>query len=381
LFLDATATNHETVSLHSAVCDEAIDGKQQKAPMATVIPTVRSISQERVLNRTIRGVKIAGTGSFAAEKRVLNDDLRVLGYDADWIVQRTGILARHHVLPGQATSDLAIPAARKCLADAGVRPADVDFIIVATMTPDHYTPSSSSLVQAALGCKCPAIDVNAACSGFMYALIIGAQFVKTGCARNVLVIGADVMSMVVDPCDKKTYPLFGDGAGAALLTPDEDGPEGEGCGILAYLLASEGELSHLLVVPAGGSRCPASRAAVDGHQQFLKMEGQAVFKWAVRLIPEVTRTLLGHSGLSLSDIDLFIFHQANRRILDSAVEYLGVPPDRVFMNLDEYGNTSAASIPLSLDEAIRAGRAPKGSRVLLCGFGAGLSWGACIFQF
>lgn len=349
--------------------------------MATLSSIPQLTSQDRALIRTIRGVKIAATGSFAAEKRVLNEDLRALGYDADWIVQRTGILARHHVRPGQATSDLAIPAARRCLADAGIGPDEVDFIIVATMTPDHYTPSSSALVQAALGCRCPAIDVNAACSGFMYALIIGSQFVKTGCARNVLVIGADVMSMVVDPKDKKTYPLFGDGAGAALLTPDEDATESESCGILAYRLASEGELSHLLVVPAGGSRCPASREAVDNHQQFLKMEGQAVFKWAVRLIPEVTHTLLNYAGLQLVDIDLFILHQANRRILDSAIDYLGVPPEKVFMNLDEYGNTSAASIPLSLDEAIRAGRIHKGNRVLLCGFGAGLSWGACIFQF
>jgi 3-oxoacyl-[acyl-carrier-protein] synthase-3 len=347
--------------------------------MAT-IPTTHSNPQGRALIRTIRGVKIAATGSCAAQKRVLNEDLRALGYDADWIVQRTGILARHHVLPGQASSDLAIGAAQLCLAEAGVAPQDVDFIIVATMTPDHYTPSSSALVQAALGCRCPAIDVNAACSGFMYALIIAAQFIKTGAARTVLVIGADVMSMVVDPQDKKTYPLFGDGAGAALLTP-EDPPTSDDCGILAYRLASEGELSNLLVVPGGGSRLPISQEVLDGRKQFLKMEGQAVFKWAVRLIPEVTHELLDYAGLRLDDIDLFILHQANRRILDSAVDYLGVSPDRVFMNLDEYGNTSAASIPLSLDEAIRAGRIQKGHRVLLCGFGAGLSWGACIFQF
>ena len=349
--------------------------------MATLFPNPQPTGQDESLIRTIRGVKIAATGSFAAEKRVANEDLRALGYDADWIVQRTGILARHHALPGQSTSDLAIPAAKRCLDEAGVAPTEIDLIIVATMTPDHYTPSSSALVQAALGCRCPAFDLNAACSGFMYALIVGLQFIKSGCARKVLVIGADVMSMVVDPLDKKTYPLFGDGAGAALLTPDEDANEGAGCGILAYRLASEGELSHLLVVPAGGSRCPATRAAIDNHQQFLKMEGQAVFKWAVRLIPEVIREMLDHARLTLDDIDLFILHQANKRILDSAIEYLGVSPDKVFMNLDEYGNTSAASIPISLDEAIHAGRINKGNRVLLCGFGAGLSWGACIFQF
>jgi 3-oxoacyl-[acyl-carrier-protein] synthase-3 len=347
----------------------------------TTFPSPQLIDQPRPLVRSIRGVKIAGTGSIAGQRRVPNDDLRQLGYDADWIVQRTGILARHHVEPGQATSDLAIAAARSCLADAGVSADEIDFIIVATMTPDHYTPSSSALVQSALGCRCPAIDVNAACSGFMYALIIGAQFVKTGCARNVLVIGADVMSMVVDPQDKKTYPLFGDGGGATLLTPDDSGRGGESCGILSYRLASEGELSQLLVVPAGGSRLPINSSVLENREQYLRMEGKAVFKWAVRLIPEVTQELLGQAGLTLGDVDLFILHQANRRILDSAVEYLGIPPEKVFMNLDEYGNTSAASIPLSLDEAIRSGRIQRGSRVLLCGFGAGLSWGACIYQF
>lgn len=337
--------------------------------------------EERDLVRSIRGVKVAASGSFAAEKRVLNEDLRELGYDADWIVQRTGILARHHVLPGQATSDLAIEAAKRCLLDAGVGPDQVDLILVATMTPDHYTPSSAALVQAALGCNCPAIDLNAACSGYMYALVIGCQFVKTGCARKVLVIGADVMSMVVDPQDKKTYPLFGDGAGATLLTPDDEPSDGEGCGILAYRLASEGALSNLLVVPAGGSRKPICQEVVDRREQYLRMEGQAVFKWAVRLIPEVTAELLAHARLTLEDIDLFILHQANRRILDSANEYLRVPAEKLFMNLDEYGNTSAASIPISLDEALRAGRIAKGNRVLLLGFGAGLSWGACIYQF
>jgi 3-oxoacyl-[acyl-carrier-protein] synthase-3 len=339
------------------------------------------MDQNKELIRTIRGVKISATGSFPAERRVRNEDLSELGCDAEWIVQRTGILARHHVLPGQATSDLAIPAAKRCLEDGGVAAHEVDLIIVATMTPDHFTPSSSALVQAALGCSCPAFDVNAACSGFMYALIIGSQFIKTGCARKVLVIGADVMSMVVDPLDKKTYPLFGDGAGAALLTPDEEAVGDEGCGILAYRLASEGALSNLLVVPAGGSRRPICQEALDRREQYLKMNGQAVFKWAVRLIPEVATELLSQARLTLDDIDLFIVHQANRRILDSAIEHLGVPPEKVFMNLDEYGNTSAASIPISLDEAMRAGRIVKGNRVVLCGFGAGLSWGACVFQF
>ncbi len=333
------------------------------------------------LVRTLRGIKIAGTGSYIPERRLANEDLAAMGFDADWIVQRTGILARHHITPGQATSDLAFEAATRCLKDAEVRPADVDLIIVATMTPDHYTPGCAPLVQAALGCSCPAFDLNAACSGFMYALMTGSQFIKTGCHRNVLAIGADVMSMVVDPLDRKTYPLFGDASGAALLSRDTEGGPNGGQGFLAYRLASEGELSQLLVVPGGGSRQPASAEMVAARQQFLKMAGPPVFRWAVRLIPEITVELVDSAGLTLNDIDLFIFHQANRRILDSAVEHLGIPVDKVFMNLDEYGNTSAASIPISLDEALKSGRIQHGNKVLLCGFGAGLSWGACIFQF
>lgn len=349
--------------------------------MPSTIPSTDVKSGKDTLVRELRGIKFAGTGSCAAENRVANEDLATLGYDSEWIIQRTGILARHHVSPGQATSDLAIAAAQRALQDAGMSASEIDFIFVATMTSDHYTPSSAALVQAALGCQCPAMDMNAACSGFMYALITACQFIKNRCCRNVLVIGADVMSMVVDPQDKKTYPLFGDGAGATVLSADVAGSGIGSRGILSYRLASEGDMAGLLVVPGGGSRMPPTKEMVEGRKQYLKMDGQPVFKWAVRLIPEVTYELLENTQLNLTDIDLFIFHQANRRILDAVVEQLEIPSEKVFMNLDEYGNTSAASIPISLDESIRQGRIQPGNRVLLCGFGAGLSWGGCIVQF
>ena len=352
-------------------------------------------TRTRSLVQSILGIKILGTGSYLPENRVANEDLAELGYDAEWIIQRTGIKARRHAFPGQSTSDLAFEAAQVCLKNSGVAPSEVDFIFVATMTPDHYTPSSASLLQASLGCQCPAVDMNGACSGFMYALITACQFLKTGCCKKVLVVGADVMSTVVDPEDKKTFPLFGDGAGAAILSLENEStktvvagangvPSQENnpsMGILAYCLGSEGELANLLVVPGCGSRLPATHQVLDERDNYLKMEGRAVFKWAVRLIPEVTNELLSAAGLTLDDIDLFIFHQANRRIIDSAVGALQIPLDKVLINVDEYGNTSAASIPISLDEALQQGRIQPGHRVLLCGFGAGLSSGACIWQF
>ena len=224
------------------------------------------------------------------------------------------------------------------------------------------------------------MDLNAACSGFMYSLVTGSQFIKSNTCKNVLVIGADVMSMTVDPTDRKTYPLFGDGAGAVLLTQDTS-DAADHSGLLVYCLASMGELSSALVIPAGGSRLPVTPELVADRQHYLRMDGRAVFKWAVRLIPWLTQEMMTAAHLNLDDIDLFIFHQANRRILDSAVKDLNIPTEKVFVNLDEYGNTSAASIPISLDECLRAGRIQPGNRVFLCGYGAGLTWGACIFQF
>jgi len=331
---------------------------------------------------SVSGVKITGASSALGSNFLANEDLAKLGYDSDWIIQRTGIKSRYHVNEQEATSDLAIRSAQKCLADTNVSPEDVDLIIVATMTPDHLCPSTACLVQAALGCSAAAaIDVNAACSGFMYALVMASQFVKTGCSRNALVIGAEALSVIIDPEDKKTFPLFGDGAGAVLLSPDSNTDPATASGILAYRLASEGEQAQALIVPACGSRMPPTHEAIDQRQQYLKMDGRGVFKWAVRLLPEIVNENLAMAGKTLDDIDLLIPHQANTRIIDAAMETLGLPTDKVLMNLDRYGNTSAASIPLGIVDALEQGRIKQGDNVMMLGFGGGLTWGSCLFRW
>ncbi len=329
----------------------------------------------------LMGVRVASTGLYMPENEVLNEDLESLGYDSEWIVQRTGISARRHVAAGQATSDMAIRAAQDCLERSNTSIQEIDLILCATMTADHYTPSTACLVQAKLGAICGALDVNAACSGFLYAMVTGAQFIKTGSYRKVLVIGADTMSMVVDPEDKKTYPLFGDGAGAALLEKDPGENEEELSGILGFRLASVGELADSLVVPGCGSRKPASEEVLRNRDQFLKMDGRTVFKWAVRLIPEIVNESLEQANLTLDDIKLLLFHQANQRILKAATDDLGVDADKVFMNVDRYGNTSAASVAISLHEAVEQGTIQRGDHILLAGFGAGLTWASCTFRW
>jgi 3-oxoacyl-[acyl-carrier-protein] synthase-3 len=325
---------------------------------------------------TLTGVQVLGTGSYAPAEVVRNEDLAPLGYDADWIIQRTGIRERRRAASQEATSDLAYEAAVACLRQANVRPQDVDLIVLATMSGDSPTPSTACRLQNRLGCVAPAFDVSAACAGFMYALVTGMQFVKTGSAQRALVVGADVMSRVVDPQDKKTYPLFGDGAGAVLL-----GPGSAEQGLLAYMLGADGSGAELLHVPAGGSREPMTADGLSTGRQFMQMDGRAVFKWAVRLLVDAIREVIAHAHLTTHDVDLVVLHQANRRILDAAASDLGIEADRVIMNLDRYGNTSAGSIPLVLDELAQEGRLQRGMRVLTCGFGAGLAWGAGVYQW
>jgi 3-oxoacyl-[acyl-carrier-protein] synthase-3 len=322
------------------------------------------------LNR-LMGIKIAATGSFVPERVVPNEELAALGCDSDWIVQRTGIKQRHHANPDVATSDLAIAAAQDCLARANLNASEVDLILVATITPDQLTPSTACLVQDKLGCVCPAMDVNAACAGFMYALITAAQFVKAGTARNALVIGAEVMSRTVNPADIKTYPLFGDGAGAVLVQPSDDPQQG----FASYTLGAEGVGATALCIPGGGSREPLSAEGLNAGRQFLAMDGRTVFKWAVRVIEDSTIDVLGFAGWKPSDLQCVILHQANLRIIDSAVEDFEFERDRLLINVDRYGNTSAASIPLALDEAVKTGRVQRGDKLLLSGFGSGLAWG------
>ena len=333
------------------------------------------------LRKSLPGIRIAGTGLATGSQKIDNSQMAELGCDSDWIVQRTGIQSRYHAPKDQSVSDMCIAAARTCLANAQVDPRSIDLIVIGTLTPDHSSPSTACLVQADLDCPAMAMDLNAACSGFVYSLITASQFLATGSAKRALVVGADKVSMITDPNDLKTYPLFGDGAGAALLTTEPGPAQDQGSGILDFHLAAEGKLGHTLIVPAGGSRMPLSQEVLDNRMQYLKMDGKPVFKWAVRTIPEAVQGTLDRTGLSLEDIDLFIPHQANVRIIDAAVEMLGIDPGKVFVNVDRYGNTSAASIPIALHEAVEQGRIQRGSNVLMVGFGAGLTWGSCLFRW
>ncbi len=329
----------------------------------------RAVRQSRV--RTLTGVQILGIGSYVPERVVTNEDLqKEYGLDPQWIVQRTGIHERRYAAPEQATSDLASEAAKRAIEAAHVDPADIDFLMVATFTPDMSTPSTACLVQDRLGLDCGACDVQAACSGFVYALALGMSMVVAGQSQLCLVIGADCNSRVVDPRDPKTFPLFGDGAGAVLLAPG--GPDQ---GFLAYRLGSDGGGGDLLKRPACGSRKVPTPEDLEKGDHYLKMDGRAVFRWAINIICDSTEEVLTYCGLSTSEIDLVIPHQANTRIINAATDVLGFPREKVFQNLSRYGNTSSGSIPIAMDEARRMGYLNRGDRVLLTGFGAGLTWG------
>jgi 3-oxoacyl-[acyl-carrier-protein] synthase-3 len=307
---------------------------------------------------------------------VRNEDLSALGYDADWIVQRTGIYERRQAVPSQATSDVAYEAAVRCLDAAGVSASEVDLVLVATMTPDSPMPSTACLLQQRLGCIAPAMEINAACAGFIYAMITGMQFVKNGCSKRALVVGVDLMTRAVNPDDMKTYPLFGDGGGAVLL-----GPGSRDQGMICYTLGSEGDIDGFLTQPAGGTREPLTGEALESGRHLIHMEGRAVFKWAVRVLIDSTRDALREAGLTSDDIDVAVLHQANIRIIDAALEALDIPREKVLINLDRYGNTSAGSMPLVLDEAMAEDRIRPGDRVLLSGFGGGFSWGTAVMQW
>jgi 3-oxoacyl-[acyl-carrier-protein] synthase-3 len=325
---------------------------------------------------TLTGVQILGTGGAAPDQIVRNEDLAALGYDADWIVQRTGIHERRCAPDGMTTSDLAAAAARKCLELAKVDACDVDLIVVATMSPDTRMPSSACHLQRKLGTSAASFDVNAACAGFMFGLTTAAQFVKTGCSKRALIVGADIMSQTVNPADKKTFPLFGDGAGAVLLGPGDSEQ-----GLVSYTLGSDGEGADLLCIPAGGSREPITAQGLRENRQFVYMNGRPVFKWAVRLVADSIRGALAHADLTVNDVDFVVLHQANVRIIDAIANDLKIDRDKLIINLDRYGNTSAASIPLALDEAVRDDRIHAGDLVLMCGFGAGLTWGTALVRW
>ncbi len=320
------------------------------------------------------GVRVVGTGSYVPDAVVSNDHLHQrLGFDSEWIVKRTGILERRHALPHQATSDLCHEAARRCVQQAGVQPRDIDLLVLATFTPDMSFPSTACLVQDRLRLNCPAVDMQAACAGFMYALVTGAAYVASGASDLALVIGGDANSRIVNPDDLKTYPLFGDGAGAVLLArgrPDQ--------GLLSYSMGADGSGGDLLSRPACGSRLPPTPELLTQGMHFMHMDGRAVFRWGVAILCDTIQDVLAASGLRPDNIDLYIPHQANIRIINAALDVLRIPRSRVYTNLDRYGNTSAGSVPLALDEAVAEGRVKPGNRLILSGFGAGLAWGTAI---
>jgi len=342
--------------------------------VADVAARKMSDAEHRIARLT--GVQVLACGVYAPPQVVTNADLAPQGYDADWIVQRTGILARRRADDLIAASDLAYEAATRCLAAASVSSSDVDLIVLATMTPDSPIPSTACQLQRRLGCSAAAMDVGAACAGFMYALVTGMQFIKTGTARRVLVVGTDVMTRTVNPNDRKTFPLFGDGAGAVLL-----GAGTEQQGLLAYSLGADGRGTELLSIPGGGSREPLTAEKLAAGRQYLQMDGRAVFKWAVNLLADSIREVVAAAGIAMNDLSLVILHQANRRILDAAAENLGIAPEKLVINLDRYGNTSAGSIPLALGEVLSAARLRRGDQLLLSGFGAGLAWGTAVLRW
>jgi 3-oxoacyl-[acyl-carrier-protein] synthase-3 len=327
--------------------------------------------------RTLLGVRILGSGSYLPELVVSNHDLREShGFDPDWIVNRTGIHERRFALPHQATSDLCVHAATRCLKAAGREPADVDLLVVATFTPDMAFPSTGNLIQDRLKLTCPAFDVQAACAGFVFALVIAAQFVGTGNSQCALVIGGDCNSRVINPGDQKSFPLFGDGAGAVLLAPGEKDQ-----GLVSYQLGSDGSGGDLLCRPGCGSRIPPTPAVLEKGLHYLTMDGRAVFKWAVRILADSAQVVLEHAGCTVAGVRWFIPHQANLRIIHAASDVLGFPRDAVFKNLERYGNTSAGSIPIALDELYREGGIDRGDLLLTSGFGAGLNWGTALWRW
>jgi 3-oxoacyl-[acyl-carrier-protein] synthase-3 len=330
--------------------------------------------------QTVRRAKIASLATYVPPRVLTNADLERMVETSDaWIVQRTGIRERHIVDPGVATSDLAKEAALAALKQAGLTPNDIDVIIVATTTPDTIFPSTACMLQHKIGAtRAWGFDLGAACSGFTYALTTAAQLIATGVHDHILVIGADVMSSIIDYTDRATCVLFGDGAGAAILSAAAPGEE---AGILDFAHEIDGSLGSALCMPAGGSKLPASHETVDKRLHFVHQDGQAVFKFAVRKTEELCRRLLARNGLQPSDLDLFVSHQANRRIITSAAEKLGLDPAKVVINIEKYGNTTAATIPLALADAIAEGRLKAGSLVVLTSVGAGITAGTILLRW
>jgi 3-oxoacyl-[acyl-carrier-protein] synthase III len=324
-------------------------------------------------------VKISALATYVPPRVLTNQDLEKMVDTTDqWIIERTGIRERHLVDKGVATSDLALEAAKKALAQRGISPNDIGMLIVGSVTPDMFFPSTACLVQHKLGAKhIWGFDMNAACSSFVYALQVGTQFVATGAQKKVMVIGADVMSSIIDYTDRATCIIFGDGAGAVILEPAAE----DGLGMIDFLHEIEGAGGQSLYMPGGGSLNPSSHETVDKKMHYVHQDGQAVFKFAVRNMGDVCERLLERNGLKPSDIDVFIAHQANRRIINATAERMGLGPEKVVINIDRYGNTTSATIPLAMETAVQEGKLKKGNTVLLASVGAGFTVGATLLRW
>src|SRR5213078_308545 len=322
--------------------------------------------------------KIVGVGAYAPKRILSNADLEKMVETNDaWIVQRSGIRERHIADETEATSDLAVRAAQQAIERANLVPEDIEFIAVGTTTPDMIFPSVGNIVQHRLGCRrAGSVDLLAACAGSVYSLSVGAQFIQTGKYRRVLCIGAETLSRITDFTDRGTCVLLADAAGAAVLEPSEDER-----GIIDFDLYSDGQYWELLYMPGGGSRHPATRETVEARLHYAKMRGSEVFKVAVRMFAECTERILTRNGVTAADVSLFVPHQANLRIIEAAVKRVGLPMERVFVNVDRYGNTGAASVYVALEEAIAAGRVRPGDLVLLAAFGGGFAWGAVLIRW
>ena len=323
------------------------------------------------------GVRIAGVGHYAPSKVLTNADLeKILDTSDEWITTRTGMNRRHIAAPDEATSDLAIAAAKNALKRASLRPKDIDCFVVATVTPDFAFPATACIVASKLGVAGkPAFDIEIACSGFIYGLTVVSSLIRAGVYKRVMLIGAETLSKLVDYGDRSTAILFGDGAGAAILEYAEVDS------FLAAELGSDGTTPETLYLPAGGSRAPMTAAAIAAHDDKIHMAGKEVFKVAVNRMVEASKTALARAHLTTNDLAYMIPHQANRRIIDAAAERLSMPPEKVIVNIQEYGNTSAASIPMALSEAERDNKLKRHDLIIFTGFGAGLSWGAVAWRW
>jgi 3-oxoacyl-[acyl-carrier-protein] synthase-3 len=327
------------------------------------------------MTESIARAGVLGTGSYLPERVLDNRELaQRFGCSEEWILTRTGIKERRFAEPGTGSSDLGIIAANRALDAADLSPRDIDLIICATYSPDMAFPSNACIIQDGIGAKpAAAFDLQAACSGFVYALVTAAQYVIAGNLRYGLVVAAEINSTIVDPMDQKVTPLFGDGAGAVIV-----GRVNHGSGLLGFHLGADGGGGGLFFMPAGGSRRPTTFETVEAREHYIKMDGPSLFRFGVDAMVQSSRNALDRAGMSVDDVDLFIPHQANLRIIDAGLERLGIPRDRTLVTLDRFANTAAASIPIALDDAVRSNRLMPGMNVLLTGFGAGLTWGSAV---